>query len=211
MTDTQQLATLLDNGIRQLQLELPEGSNERLLSYVTALQKWNSAYNLTAIRDPKDMVVKHLLDSLAVSPHVRSGSLLDVGTGAGLPGLVLAMVRPDLQVDLLDSNSKKTRFLVQMAAQFGLKNVKVHHARVEQAKLPPQAQIISRAFASLNDFAHWCGHLMTDDGRLLAMKGLYPQDEIDALPAPFAVRETHVLTVPYLAEARHLVVIGKNA
>ena len=120
MTDTQQLATLLDNGIRQLQLELPEGSNERLLSYVTALQKWNSAYNLTAIRDPKDMVVKHLLDSLAVSPHVRSGSLLDVGTGAGLPGLVLAMVRPDLRVDLLDSNSKKTRFLVQMAAQCGL-------------------------------------------------------------------------------------------
>lgn len=211
MTDTPQLATLLDSGIRQLQLELPEGSNERLLSYVTALQKWNSAYNLTAIRDPKDMVVKHLLDSLAVSPHVRSGSLLDVGTGAGLPGLVLAMVRPDLQVDLLDSNSKKTRFLVQMAAQFGLKNVKVHHARVEQAMLPPQAQIISRAFASLNDFAHWCGHLMTDDGLLLAMKGLYPQDEIDALPAPFAVRETHVLTVPYLAEARHLVVIGKNA
>ncbi|MDO8331032.1 MAG: 16S rRNA (guanine(527)-N(7))-methyltransferase RsmG [Fluviicoccus sp.] len=211
MTDTPQLATLLDSGIRQLQLELPVGSNERLLSYVTALQKWNSAYNLTAIRDPKDMVVKHLLDSLAVSPHVRSGSLLDVGTGAGLPGLVLAMVRPDLQVDLLDSNSKKTRFLVQMAAQFGLKNVKVHHARVEQAKLPPQAQIISRAFASLNDFAHWCGHLMADDGLLLAMKGLYPQDEIDALPAPFAVRETHVLTVPYLAEARHLVVIGKNA
>lgn len=211
MTDTQQLATLLDNGIRQLQLELPEGSNERLLSYVTALQKWNSAYNLTAIRDPKDMVVKHLLDSLAVLPHVRSGSLLDVGTGAGLPGLVLAMVRPDLQVDLLDSNSKKTRFLVQMAAQFSLKNVKVHHARVEQAKLPPQAQIISRAFASLNDFAHWCGHLMADDGLLLAMKGLYPQDEIDAMPAPFVVRETHVLTVPYLAEARHLVVIGKNA
>ena len=95
MTDTQPLAALLDNGLRQLQLELPEGSNERLLSYVTALQKWNSAYNLTAIRDPKDMVIKHLLDSLAVSPHVRSGSLLDVGTGAGLPGLVLAMVRPD--------------------------------------------------------------------------------------------------------------------
>lgn len=210
MTDPQ-LLTLLDSGISRMGLDLPAGSADRLLSYVAALQKWNSAYNLTAIRDPRDMVVKHVLDSLVVSPHVKSGSLLDVGTGAGLPGLVLAMVRPDLRVDLLDSNSKKTRFLVQMAAQFGLKNVKVHHARVEQAQLPPQAQVISRAFASLADFAHWCGHLLADDGVLLAMKGLYPQDEIDALPAPFTVRESHVLTVPFLDEARHLLVIGKPA
>ncbi len=205
-----ELQTVLAEGLSQLDLTLPDGSPDRLLSYVAALQKWNAAYNLTAIRDPRDMVIKHVLDSLAVSPWVLPGRLLDVGTGAGLPGLVLAMVRPDLEVDLLDSNSKKTRFLVQMAAQFGLKNVRVHHARVEQAGLPPQAQVISRAFASLRDFATWCGHLLADDGVLLAMKGQYPQAEIDDLPSGFRVRESHALRVPFLDEARHMIIIGKQ-
>lgn len=207
MTD---LATLLASGIEQLNLPINSDSQQRLLSYVAALQKWNSAYNLTAIRDPRDMVIKHLLDSLVVMPHVQVSTLLDVGTGAGLPGLVLAIVQPELSVDLLDSNSKKTRFLRQMAAELALKNVRVHHARVEQMTLPPQRQIISRAFASLTDFATWCGHLLAEDGVLLAMKGQYPQDEIAALPAPYRIQAAHSLNVPFLDEARHVLMIGKH-
>ena len=196
------LPDLLQSGISQLGLTIPDTAIEQLEYYVAALQKWNAAYNLTAIREPREIVIKHLLDSLTVLPHLRANTLLDVGTGAGLPGLVLAIVKPDLQVDLLDSNSKKTRFLRQMVAELGLKNVKVHHARVEQADLPPQMQVISRAFSSLSDFNLGCRHF-------LAMKGQFPQAEIDELPTDVQVIESIALTVPFLDEARHLLVLGK--
>ena len=202
------LSQLLTQGIAQLGLTIPDTAIEQLEYYVAALQKWNAAYNLTAIREPREIVIKHLLDSLTVLPHLRANTLLDVGTGAGLPGLVLAIVKPDLQVDLLDSNSKKTRFLRQMVAELGLKNVKVHHARVEQADLPPQMQVISRAFSSLSDFNRGCRHFLADDGVLLAMKGQFPQAEIDELPADVQVIESIALTVPFLDEARHLLVLG---
>lgn len=206
MSDT---TALLQQGITQLGLNLPENVIGQLAYYIAALQKWNAAYNLTAIRDPRDMVIKHLLDSLTVLPHLQADTLLDVGTGAGLPGLVLAIVKPELQVDLLDSNSKKTRFLRQMVAELQLKNVRVHHARVEQADLPPQRQVISRAFSSLADFSHWCSHLLAQDGVLLAMKGQYPQTEVDDLPQDMRLLSTIPLDVPFLDEARHLLVLGR--
>ncbi len=203
------LQSLLQNGITQLGLTLPDTAISQLEYYVAASQKWNAAYNLTAIREPREIVIKHLLDSLSILPHLRAKSLLDVGTGAGLPGLVLAIVNPELQVDLLDSNSKKTRFLRQMVAELGLRNVKVHHARIEQADLPSQVQVVSRAFASLSDFNQGCRHLLADDGVLLAMKGQFPQTEIDDLPADIQLLSTIPLTVPFLDEARHLLVLGK--
>ncbi len=200
---------LLAQGINQLGLDLSPHIQRQLQHYMAALQKWNAAFNLTAIREPREIVIKHLLDSLSILPHLRANTLLDVGTGAGFPALVLAIAKPDLQVDLLDSNSKKTRFLVQMVAELGLKNVRVHHARVEQANLPPHAQIVSRAFSSLADFSQWCRHLMSEDGVLLAMKGQYPQAEIDALPADMQLLTTIPLQVPFLDEARHLLVLGR--
>lgn len=203
------LHDLLTQGITQLGLTLPDKAIEQLEYYIAALQKWNAAFNLTAIRDPREMVIKHLLDSLTILPHLRANTLLDVGTGAGLPGLVLAIVKPDLQVDLLDSNSKKTRFLRQMVAELGLKNVNVHHARVEQVDLPPQVQVISRAFSSLSDFNAGCRHFLAEDGLLLAMKGQFPQAEIDDLPATIRVVETIPLTVPFLDEARHLLILAQ--
>ena len=207
MSDTH---ILLAQGISQLGLDLSPHIQGQLQYYMAALQKWNAAFNLTAIRDPKDIVIKHFLDSLSILPHLRSNTLLDVGTGAGFPALVLAIAKPDLQVDLLDSNSKKTRFLVQMVAELGLKNVRVHHARVEQANLPPHAQIVSRAFSSLADFCQWCEHLLAEDGVLLAMKGQYPHAEIDNLPASMHVLSSTALTVPFLDEARHLLVLGRT-
>lgn len=204
-----ELSVLLAHGIAQLGLTLPDNALSQLEHYMAALQKWNAAYNLTAIREPREIVIKHLLDSLSVLQHLRANSLLDVGTGAGLPGLVLAIVKPDLQVDLLDSNSKKTRFLRQMVAELGLQNVRVHHARIEQANLPPQVQVVSRAFASLSDFDAGCRHLLAADGVLLAMKGQFPQTEIDELPTDIKVVEVIPLTVPFLDEARHLLVLSK--
>ncbi len=207
MSDTH---ILLAQGISQLGLELSPQVHSQLQHYMAALQKWNAAFNLTAIREPREIVIKHFLDSLSILPHLRGNTLLDVGTGAGFPALVLAIVKPDLQVDLLDSNSKKTRFLVQMVAELGLKNVRVHHARVEQANIPPQAQIVSRAFSSLADFSQWCRHLMSEDGILLAMKGQYPQAEIDELPTDMQLLSSILLQVPFLDEARHLLVLGRT-
>ena len=201
---------LLNQGIDQLGLNIAPQAITQLEFYMAALQKWNAAFNLTAIREPKDIVIKHFLDSLTVLPHVKHDTLLDVGTGAGFPALVLAIAQPQLQVDLLDSNSKKTRFLRQMVAELALKNVRVHHARVEQANLAKQKQVISRAFSSLVDFCQWCEHLLAEDGVLLAMKGQYPQAEIDDMPASMRVLSSTPLKVPFLDEARHLLVLGRT-
>lgn len=200
---------LLHQGIEQLNLTIAPQAITQIEYYMAALQKWNAAFNLTAIREPKDIVIKHFLDSLTVLPHVKHDTLLDVGTGAGFPALVLAIAQPQLQVDLLDSNSKKTRFLRQMVAELQLKNVCVHHARVEQAQLAKQQQIISRAFSSLADFCQWCEHLLAFEGVLLAMKGQYPHAEIENLPATMRVLSSTPLNVPFLEEARHLLVLGR--
>ena len=202
------LETRLRTGIAQLGLTINDEAVAGLLRYLTGLVKWNKAFNLTAVREPEQMVVKHLLDSLSILPHAGSGSLIDVGTGAGLPGLVLAIVQPQRAVTLLDSNGKKTRFLKQMAAELELANVSVEQARVEvfQGQFD---RVTSRAFASLADMVNWCAHLLAPEGRFLAMKGQHPGTEIDQLPAGFRVEAVHGLNVPFLPEERHLVCISR--
>lgn len=197
-------------GLAVLKISLPAESVARLLEFVELLMRWNQAYNLTAVRDPSEMVVKHLLDSLAVLPHVTRGPVEDVGAGAGLPGIPLAIALPDTRFVLLDSNGKKTRFMVQAAASLKLRNVEVVQARAEDYRpVEPFATVLSRAFASLGDFVKLAGHGCAVGGRLLAMKGAYPDDELKALPPGFRVLGVHPLKVPGLDAERCLVEIEK--
>lgn len=196
-------------GVEKLSLSLPEGAMDKLLAYLALLVKWNGAYNLTAIRDPEQMVIKHLLDSLSIVPYVQGGSLIDVGTGAGLPGLVLAIVKPELDVTLLDSNGKKVRFLRQVIADLKICNANAVQMRVEE--FDRQFDLVSsRAFATLADMVNGSRQLLAENGEFLAMKGVYPTEEIAALPEGFSVRDVVPLTVPFLDEERHLVRIVRN-
>ncbi len=182
-----------------------------LSAYLGLLQRWNGAYNLTAIRDPVQMVIKHLIDSLAVAPYIPSGAkhLIDVGTGAGLPGVPLALLNPHHHYDLLDSNGKKTRFLFQVKTELGLANMSVHRQRVESWKPPrPYDVVLSRAFASLADMVDGCSQLIDQHGCFLAMKGARPDAEMTALNEVCDVRAVHRLDVPGLKEDRHLVELG---
>ncbi len=201
----------LQRGLSGLSLALSESQQDKLLHYLALLVKWNRAYNLTAIRDPQEMIRKHLLDSLSVVPYITGERLLDVGTGAGLPGIPLAIVYPEKRFELLDSNSKKTRFLTQVSGELGLANVQVHHRRIEAGELEPVYDgILSRAFASLADMTRDCGPLLTDGGELLAMKGQYPEQELSQLPKPYIVKGSHALVVPGLTGERHLIRIGPD-
>ena len=181
----------------------------QLLNYLELLIRWNDSYNLTAIRDPQQMVTRHLLDSLSVMPWIDDGPLLDAGTGAGLPGIPLAIMRPKLQVTLLDSTGKKIRFLNHVARSLGLKNIHPVQERLENWKSEePPSRIISRAFADLGSFARACRHLAGEKTRLLAMKGKYPGGELESLPAWFKIESIEKLTVPGLQEDRHLVIMS---
>jgi len=207
-----ELRTKLDAGLDRLGLGLPEAVREGLIAYVEMLAKWNKAYNLTAIRDPQEMVPRHLLDSLAVVPYFHARRTIDVGTGGGLPGIPLALVFPEREFVLLDSNSKKTRFLVQAKAELGLTNVTVVHSRAEDYQ-PEQAfdAVITRAFASVADILTSSRHLLAPGGEFLAMKGLVPADELASLPPGFHLKEVIALTVPGLEqEQRHLLRIGQD-
>ena len=205
---TEALAKKLHEGVGKLQLDLPSGAEQALLDYLALLLKWNAAYNLTAVRDPEQMVIKHLLDSLSILPHVQGKTLIDVGTGAGLPGFVLALVKPDLQVTLLDSNGKKIRFLRQAIADLGVKNAEAVQSRVEEFEKTFDL-VTSRAFATLTDMVQGSAQLLSESGEFLAMKGVRPVEEIAALPEEFAVREVLALQVPFLHEERHLVRISR--
>ncbi|KGD64080.1 methyltransferase GidB [Alcanivorax nanhaiticus] len=200
-----QLASTLSRGIEALGLSLSDDQQRLLLNYVDLLVKWNQAYNLTAIRDPQEMVIRHLLDSLAVLPFVGEGDTLDVGTGAGIPGIILAVSRPQQSFTLLDSNGKKTRFVRQARRELGLENVEVVHGRVEQYRKAP-SQIICRAFASLSDMLALMTPIMTDNTRLLAMKAASTEEELATLP-PGWKGHHHSLQVPGLDEARTLVIV----
>ena len=179
--------------------------------YLDLLEKWNAAYNLTAVRGRAAMEVEHILDSLAIVPHVTEGPVLDVGTGGGLPGMVLAIARPELSYVLVDSNGKKTRFLKQAVHELGLRNVEVQQARIEELELAAApALVVSRAFASLPDMVDGCRALLARGARLLAMKGVRPDDEIAALPADVKVTQVLALTVPHLGKERHLVCIEQR-
>jgi len=200
-------------GIDALGLALPEGAADKLSAYLALLAKWNKVYNLTAIRDPNEMVTQHLLDSLAVLPVLsksvpggRRFSLADVGSGAGLPGLVLAIARPDWAVTSVETVEKKAAFQRQAAIELGLTNVRIHCGRVEDFKENFES-VISRAFASLADFVTLAGHLAD---RLWAMKGAYPADELAALPAGWRVIANHPLNVPGLNAERCLLQLERE-
>lgn len=205
MTDSQ-LAT----GLAALGLDLPAAAQEKLLAYRDLLLKWNRTYNLTALRDPEQAISHHLLDSLAILPWVKAGSLLDVGSGGGLPGIPLAIARPDLQVTLVDAVQKKATFLQQAAIELGLPNVRAVHARVEI--LAGQfGQITSRAFSDLAEFTRLTRHLLAPEGRWLAMKGVRPADEMAALPAGISIAAIEPLAVPGLDAERHLIILKAEA
>lgn len=207
--DRQQLTRVLTAGAHDLQLALSEAQLAQLIAYLALLAKWNAVYNLTAVRDPAQMVTQHLLDSLAaVSAFAGATSVLDVGAGGGLPGIVLAIARPDLQVAMIDTVHKKTAFLTQAKAELGLTNVTVHTARVEQLQVAQKFDVItSRAFAELADFVNWSGHLLKEGGRFIAMKGVLPTDEIARLPVGWKMTEMRPLRVPGLDAERHLIFI----
>jgi 16S rRNA (guanine527-N7)-methyltransferase len=204
----------LKQGAALLGIDLSEAQQHQLLAYLALLNKWNKAYNLTAVRDPAEMVSRHLLDSLSVAPHVEQGGSrwLDVGSGGGMPGIPLAILFPERSFTLLDSNGKKTRFLTQVRLELKLANVEVAHSRVEQFRpQQPFTGITSRAFSSLEDFANWTRHLSDSDTRWLAMKGVQPDDELQALPADFQLERCLVLKVPGCQGQRHLLILRRTS
>lgn len=203
---------LLSAGLKTLFGEEPDsGRVDQLLSYLGILVQWNASYNLTAVRDPLEMVSRHLLDSLSVLPWVRGEHLLDAGTGAGLPGIPLAIMRPDLSVTLLDSTGKKIRFLRHVKRQLVLENIRPVQARLEswQAEVMPTC-IISRALSNLTGFIEASRHLAARETMFLAMKGKYPVTELEALPDWIRVHSVEKLHVPGLQEDRHLVIMSVN-
>jgi 16S rRNA (guanine527-N7)-methyltransferase len=204
-------ADQLKRGLIGLGLTLDRDTQQRLLDYIALIEKWNRVYNLTAIREPEKMVSHHLLDSLAVAPHLHARRLLDVGSGAGLPGIPLALAKPDAQVTLLDSNHKKAAFLKQAVIELKLKNAEVCSERVESWQTQNGFDvIISRAFSDMSEFVRVTRHLLAPGGMFAAMKGLHPYEEIDKLPPDCKVRQVLPLAIPGLEGARHLVLIGQD-
>ncbi|WP_185265853.1 16S rRNA (guanine(527)-N(7))-methyltransferase RsmG [Halopseudomonas xiamenensis] len=212
MTGMVDHAGQLARGAQQMGIALGDDQAGQLLAYMALLNKWNKAYNLTAVRDPDEMVSRHLLDSLSILPFVSAGRWLDVGSGGGMPGIILAIMLPGSQFTLLDSNGKKTRFLTQVKLELGLDNLQVVNSRVE-AFTPQQAfdGIVSRAFSSLADFTGLTRHLSTPDTRWLAMKGLYPDAELQALADDFTVTASEELAVPGCQASRHLLILRRTA
>jgi 16S rRNA (guanine527-N7)-methyltransferase len=206
MTARANLQAKLEQGIAELGLHLPADAVPRLLDYQALLERWNAAYNLTAVRDPIEMITRHLLDSLTILPFVQGETLVDLGTGPGLPGIVLAIAQPGRQMLLVDSNGKKVRFLREAIRALKLDGVRAVQSRVEEMEGQFDC-VTARAFASLEDMLGWGGHLLASDGVWLAMKGKYPDDELPNMPKNFALRASHSLRVPGLEGERHLLEI----
>ncbi|MEQ9208828.1 MAG: 16S rRNA (guanine(527)-N(7))-methyltransferase RsmG [Pseudomonadales bacterium] len=215
MEPRQQLSSQLESGARNLGLSLTDQQICKLLDYLFLIEKWNRAYNLTAIREPQEMLSLHLLDSLSIFSLVKDlvpgTRLLDVGTGAGLPGMVLAIMNPAYQVSLMDTNGKKCRFLRQVGIELELDNIQVIHDRVEKYQAFPLFDaILSRAFATLKDMTDNAVHLLAEGGRFLAMKGRYPQQELDELNQQFSFEKAYPLQIPGLDVERFLIEIAVN-
>ncbi|EGC4945431.1 16S rRNA (guanine(527)-N(7))-methyltransferase RsmG [Salmonella enterica subsp. enterica serovar Teko] len=192
-------------------ISLTDHQKTLLVAYVDMLHKWNKAYNLTSVRDPNEMLVRHILDSIVVAPYLQGQRFIDVGTGPGLPGIPLAIVLPDAHFTLLDSLGKRVRFLRQVQHELKLEKITPVQSRVEAyPSEPPFDGVISRAFASLNDMVSWCHHLPGEKGRFYALKGQLPGDEIASLPDNFSVESVEKLRVPQLEGERHLVIIKSN-
>jgi len=200
----------LDGLLSQTDLNISDEQTSKLVQLVELLAKWNKAYNLTSVRDPSQMLVKHIMDSIVVSPHLEGNSFIDVGTGPGLPGLPLAILNPGKHFVLLDSLGKRLRFIRQAILSLGLKNVEIVQSRVEEYK--PEIGfdcVLSRAFASLEDMLSWCHHLPNEDGHFLALKGQYPESEIVNLDSKFKFLESVTLQVPQLDGERCLVKVKR--
>ncbi len=214
--DRSALAAQLESGVAALGLDLGQDGLDQLLDYTALLVKWNSVYNLTAVRQPERMITQHLLDSLAAVPAIATAThLLDVGAGGGLPGMVFAIwaarAAPAMRITMVDTVQKKTAFLTQAKAELGLSNVRVVTGRVEQMDASEKFDVIvSRAFAELGDFVNWSAHLLEHGGRFIAMKGVLPTAEIATLPAGWAATKVEKLIVPGLDADRHLVMIERS-
>ncbi len=193
-------------------ITLSDQQKQQLVSYVGLLDKWNKAYNLTSVRDPQQMLVRHIMDSIVVAPHLTGEKFIDVGTGPGLPGIPLAIVRPQSSFTLLDSLGKRVRFLRQVQHELKLDNIIPVQSRVEAFSDQPLFDgVISRAFASLQDMVNWCHHLpAAEHGRFYALKGTVPEDELSALPDNLSVEQLIALKVPELDGERHLVILRQN-
>lgn len=201
------LSRLLD----EAGISLTDHQKTQLVAYVAMLHKWNKAYNLTSVRDPDEMLIRHILDSIVVAPYLQGTRFIDVGTGPGLPGIPLSIVRPECHFTLLDSLGKRVRFLKQVQHELKLDNITPVQSRVEDFPAePPFDGVISRAFASLTDMVSWCHHLPGEQGRFYALKGLIPSDEIALLPPELSVESIVELKVPHLEGERHLVVVKLN-
>ncbi len=209
-TQPEHLATQLAGGLQSMGCKLDEDIQLKLIRYLQLLDKWNKTYNLTAVRDIQKMVPQHLLDSLSVNTYLRGERVLDVGTGAGLPGIPLALANPDKQFVLLDSAMKRTRFVLQAVGELGLKNVQVVQSRIEDYQPADLFDtIISRAFTAMEDFVSATEHLCTSSGRLLAMKGRFPAQEINSLPDQWQIKSDS-LEVPNVNAERHVVTLVRK-
>ena len=206
------LLVVLKSSLKNCELVVTEEQQQQLIRFVLMMHKWNKAYNLTSVRDPQQMVIKHIVDSIVVAPFLDKIHYIDVGTGPGLPGIPLAIMCPDKQFILLDSLGKRVRFMKQVAYELKIDNIQPVQSRVED--FIPNVQIdgvLSRAFASLKDMLHWCQHLVDSHGVFLALKGQLPTDELEQLPLGFTLQETIKLDVPGLEGERHIVKIKKQS
>ncbi len=205
------LTSKLENLIAQTSLKISDQQIQLLIQYVELLHKWNKAYNLTSVRDPQDMLVKHIMDSLMVGEVLQGKNFIDVGTGPGLPGIPLAILYPERNFVLLDSLGKRITFLRQVVFQLKLSNVQPVKSRVEEYQGDtPFDGVLSRAFSSLNDMVKWCDNLITEDhGQFFALKGQYPTDELADLPENINLVSSHVIKVPELVGERHVIVLKK--
>ena len=198
----------LENLLTQAEIQLTDRQKDQLIQLVQLLNKWNKAYNLTSVRDPQEMLVKHILDSIVVSSYLQGDRFIDVGTGPGLPGLPLAIINPTKQFVLLDSLGKRISFIRNAVRELGLTNVEPVLSRVEEYQSEQKFDgVLSRAFASLKDMTDWCHHLPKQDGYFYALKGIYHEDEVQELDKKFEVKDVITLNVPELVGERHLIVL----
>ena len=204
------LLMAFDKAIVSLDVDVTEQQKDQLINFVLLIHKWNKAYNLTSVRDPQQMLIKHIIDSIVVAPYLTKSRYIDVGTGPGLPGIPLSIMHPDKHFVLLDSLGKRVRFMKQAGFEMGLTNIEPVQSRVEQYQSDlPLDGVLSRAFASIKDMLHWCQHLVDSKGEFLALKGQYPEQEITLLPEGFEVVESVELDIPALDGDRHLIKIRK--